>query len=463
MNLLSVSQDSVDAALKQGALTAAVIGIGHIGLPLALRLAQSGAKVRGVVKTRAEADAVNRGEAMFYEPGLYEALQQAIQSKQLEATDNTSEVTEQADVIFICVGTPVDEMKRANLRDVREVCRKVGKALSRGKLVVLRSTVPPGFTEEVAEPLLEKSSGLSSPKNFGLAFCPERLVQGQALQELVSVPQIIGGVNKESTDAAERLFSALGCQVIRAANARVAEMAKLFDNVYRDVNIALANELALICEQLGIDIMQVIEASNTGPRTRVLIPGSGTGGSCLNKDPYILLEKAHKAGVHPRLIPAARRLNETMPQHTVGLVQQALAKTGKTVKGAKIAVLGLSFKKDTDDLRDTVARPVITKLRRLGADLTAYDPLVRQEEARKHFGSVRVAGSLEEAILKADCLLILTDHQEFRKMNFHRISNKVNRPVAIVDGRQVVNPRDAVENGFLFSGIGRPTISPGTP
>ncbi len=454
MDLLKTSQTTLRTALQRGQLVVEIVGIGRIGLPLATMMTVAGTRVYGVTKTPREARAINHGNPMFHEPGLNKLLERALETGRFKATSDTRQGAREADAIIICVGTPIDKRKRPDLRAVLQVCNKVAEELDLGKLVILRSTVPPGFTNNVVRPLLERVSGLSSSGDFGLTFCPERLVEGQALQELVSVPQIVGGVNRESCNAAARLFTAMGARVVKASSASTAEMAKLFDNIYRDVNIALANELALVCEHLDIDIMEVTKVGNTGPRTRVLIPGSGTGGSCLNKDPYILLNYAARAGASPILIPAARMVNEMMPMHTVRRVREALKRISKPLKGARVAVLGLSFKRDTDDFRGSVAEPIIRELKRLGAHVVAYDPLVKPADALRYFES-EVSPTLRDASRKADCLVFLTDHEEFRNLDLDQLAGIVNNPAAIVDGRQVIDPEEAVESRFLFLGIGR--------
>ena len=457
MDLLKTSEPSLNRSIRRGGVTVTVVGAGHVGLPLAVALASIGAKVHTVTKTRQEAEAISRGRPLFYEPGLNAALASTIKSRRLKATSHLGPVAEESSLIFICVGTPVDERGRPDLRGVKDVCRTIGEKLARGKLVILRSTVPPGFTRGTAEKILEGESQLSAKDQFGLAFCPERLVEGRALDEMISVPQIIGGTNHRSSMAACRIFKTLGGKVVLCPSPEVAEMAKLFDNVFRDVNIALANELALICESVKVNVMDVRRACNTGPRTRVLVPGAGTGGSCLNKDPYMLMDSAMKAGARPKLIPIARKVNEEMPFQTIQRIRDAFGAMLKRLRNGKVTVLGLAFKRDTDDLRDSVAIPIIQQLRRLAVQVTAYDPLVGNREARRVFGPVDLAGSVREASSGSDCLVVLTDHQEFEKMDLAKLSLVVSHPAAIVDGRQVIDPESAAKAGFLFFGIGHST------
>lgn len=456
MNVLELSAQDLRREMEESRLTVAVVGLGHVGMPLAAHVAGRGARVLGVVRRRGHAEKTNRGEAEFYEPGL-DGLMRKVAGRNLTATLDLAKAVREADVVFITVGTPVDPEEGPVMKDVLDVAEAVGKSLRRGTLVVLRSTVPPRTTEETVMPSLESFSSLKCEEDFGLAFCPERLVEGRALEELRTVPEVVGGVGPKSTEAAANFFEALGSPVVRAASPRVAEMAKIFDNVYRDVNIALANELALVCERLGVDIMQVREVGNTGPRTRLLVPGAGVGGSCLNKDPVMLAYLARQSGFQAALVETARERNLSMPRHMIQLVKSAYSEMKKEIKGSRVAVLGLAFKDETDDVRNSVAHPIIVQLQALGAVVAVNDPYVKPEKARGMFKGVHIAKELPEALRGADCLVIVTDHRQFRDLGLSDIKGLVSHPAAIVDGRHVFNPSQVVGEGLVYRGVGRAT------
>jgi len=456
VNVLELSAKDLKREIEGNRLTVTVVGLGHVGLPLAAHIASRGARVLGVVRRREHVERTNRGETELYEPGL-DGLLRKVAGRNLTATADLAKSIEEAEVVFITVGTPVDPRDGPIMKDVLDVTEGVGRALRRGSLVILRSTVPPGTTEEVVRPRLESLSGLRCEEDFGLAFCPERLVEGKALEELVTMTEIVGGVGPKSAEAAANFFEALGNPVVKTASPRVAEMAKIFDNVYRDVNIALANELALVCEKFGMDIMQVRELGNTGPRTRLLIPGAGVGGSCLNKDPVMLAYLARQRGVRASLLEAARERNLSMPQHVIDLAKSAYSEMKKEIKGSKVAVLGLAFKDETDDLRNSVAQPIVAGLQALGARVVVHDPYVRPEVAQDTFKGAQVAKKLSEALKGADCVVIVTDHSHYRGLRMDDVKELLSHPAAIVDGRHVFNPRDVVNQGITCRGVGRTT------
>lgn len=454
MNVLEQSAIDFNKDMKDNRLMVTVIGLGHVGMPLAAHIANHGAKVLGVVRRQEHAEKTNRGETEFYEPGLDNLLKK-IAGRNLMATTDLDRAVQESAVIFITVGTPVDIEKGPIMKDVLDVAEGVGKSLKRGKLVILRSTIPPGTTEEIVKPKLESLSNLKCEQDFGLAFCPERLVEGRALEELATMTEIVGGVGPRSTEAAASFFEALGNPVVKVASPRVVEMAKIVDNVYRDVNIALANELALICEKLGIDIMQVRDVGNTGPRTRLLIPGAGVGGSCLNKDPVMLAYLAKQRNLSATLIETARQRNLSMPQHMIWLVKSAFLEMNKEIKESKVVVLGLSFKDETDDIRNTVAQPIVAGLQELGARVVVNDPYVKFEVAQNAFKQADVVRELHEALKGADCLIIVTDHRQYRDLRIGDIKKLLNHPAAIVDGRHIFNPEDVLDQGITYRGVGR--------
>ncbi len=461
MNLLELSQDEIKIRLTEGDITVAVIGLGYIGLSLSCGLTSKGIKVIGTDLDQKLVNNLNNGKVNIYEPGVEEELKDALSKKLFFAMADTVEAVKNSDIIMITVGTPIDEEKIPILGYIEKACEDIGLGLAksdeRGKIIILRSTVVPNTTENFVKPLLEKISGLKAGKDFGLAFCPERTVEGKALKEFETLPKIIGGIDKRSTELAAAIFSIFGTKIIQVSSPRVAETAKIFDNVYRDVNIALANELALICEKIGVDIIETIGACNSGPRTRILIPGAGVGGSCLPKDPYILSYLANQKNFSPEIILASRERNELMPSHVIELVLDAYREMSKQIADSKILVLGLAFKSNTDDVRETVAAPIIKKLQELGADVFAHDPYVSKEKAKGIINTNKISLDIYETVHGADCLLVITDHLEYQKLNLRKIKDLMTLPGAIVDGRHVFDPIKVLELNIVFRGVGRPS------
>lgn len=455
MNLLVMSQEELKQAVREGGVRACVVGLGYIGLPLSVILSERGFLVTGVDKNKQVVATSRKGKTSFFEKDLDQRLGQALKQGRLAFSLDIAGSVKAADVILVTVGTPLDSDRTADTKTLEAVARDIGKELSEGKLVIIKSTVPVGGTRRIVKPILEKMSGLVAERDFGLAFIPERTVEGKALEELVSLPKIVGGLGDRSKKAARAVYSIIGEPVVPVEYLEVAETAKLFDNIYRDVNIALANELAIVCEGLGVDVTEAIRAANYKyQRTNLLKPGVGVGGSCLTKDSYIFSLNGKAAGEHS-LLMRARQINDSMPRHFTGLVKDAFLEMGKQLSGSLVAVLGYAMKSGTSDTRNTPAKQVIDQLKEAGARVRLYDPLVSTETT---LGEVAIAntGSIDEAVADADAVCIVTDHNEFKNLNLARIKNLINNPSALIDGRGIVNPSLAKAEGLVFRSIGHP-------
>jgi len=306
------------------------------------------------------------------------------------------------------------------------------------------------------KPILEDVSKLAAEQDFGLAFVPERTVEGRAMEELVSLPKIVAGVGERSKRAAQMIYRFIGGPLVPVSCLEVAEAAKLFDNVYRDVNIALANELAIACERMGVDAIEAIKAANCEyPRTNILTPGVGVGGSCLTKDSYILAQAYTGKDKSHSLILRARQVNDAMPQHFMSLIKDAFFEMNKALSGSRIAILGYAMKGDTSDTRDTPVKKLVQWLKKENAEVRLYDPLVSSETIHRELGIQKV-DSLDEAVRAADAICIVTDHEEFLNLDLSRLRSYCQSPSAIIDGRHMVDPRAALSQGFIFRGVGRP-------
>jgi UDP-N-acetyl-D-mannosaminuronic acid dehydrogenase len=431
----------------------AVVGLGYVGLPLALFLVSRGAFVIGVDKREKVREGLLRGSLPIYEPGLHDLLRQVC-SKNLHLMD-LAEAVASGDIIVICVGTPTAPNGKPIFSDLKKVTESIGRALEPGKAVIVRSTVLPGTTERIIRPNLEKPRHLRSGKDFALAYCPERLVEGKALAELENVPHIVGAADELGFRVAKGFFNFVGGDVIRAPTLATAEMAKLLDNVYRDTNIALANEFALVCEAAGVDVLEAIRAANSGPRTRILTPGCGVGGSCLTKDPLMLGYLARTKGIRTSLMAAARSRNRQMPIHMIDLVESAFEEMHKRIAGSRLVVMGLAFKGETDDIRQSTAIPIVRRLSRMNAHVVGYDPYVSVENAMRGFGKLALFRDPFEAAKDSDCIIITADHRQLREIKPNELIKVVRRPSALIDGRNVFDKTDVVKAGFIFRGIGR--------
>jgi len=426
-----------------------VLGLGHVGLPLAAVIASMDRKVLGMDSDPKVLSCLRKGEVPFYEVGLNELLQTPAVKANLKLTETWQEV-KKSDTIIVTVGTPVTSAGQPVLNYIEDCTRSLGEVLRSSQLVIYRSTVPPGTLRNEIRPILEKTSGLTAGKDFYLAYCPERLVEGAALREIKTVPHIVGGVNDDSSDRAIQFFEELGSECIRVSKPEIAEMAKIMDNVYRDANIALANEFSLVCDEIGIDVMESIKAANTSPRTRILIPGCGVGGSCLNKDPYILI---HSGGQNHDLsvVKGGRTTNESMPRIFAEFVANRLGH----VQNRTLCLLGISFKGGTDDVRGTVTTSIAAILYEKGFRLKVFDPVVSSDVIRSLIPEAEVQISLREAFEDSAALVICSDHEEFKKMDYALIREVSGEGCLIVDGRNILDPVSVTNAGLIYLGFGR--------
>jgi nucleotide sugar dehydrogenase len=452
---MSLKPETIGYLLKKGKLVISVVGLGYVGAPLAVYLASLGAKVIGVDEDVQKVREYTEGGSPIREPDLTDLLLEAMKQKRLTFSTDVIEATKMSDVTMICVGTPVDSDGKPELDDLVSAVELVGCGLKSGHVVILRSTIPTGTTEGLVRNILEANSRLTAGRDFALAFCPERTVEGKALKELREIPHIVGGVDQRSTEIAEAVFRIFGGPVIKVSGSKVAEMVKLLDNIYRYVNIAFANEVALICEKLNVDCMESIRAANSGPRTRILTPGAGVGGSCLNKDSAMVVYLSRQKNLEPEVLVQAHKINKIMPRHTVVLVKEAFEEMGKVIEGSTIAILGLTYKSETDDLRETVSKPIIDDLMSVEAKIRVYDPYVDLNKAAALFTGITVTKCVIDAVRKTDCIVVVTDHEEFKGLDLNHLKSIANKCAALVDGRQVFDPSDVVKAGFVYKGIGR--------
>lgn len=371
---------SLETKIANKTARIAVVGLGYVGLPLAVEFAREGFPVVGIDIDARKVDSLN--QRVSYIPDVPTAkLRKVIARKKFSATTDYAAI-ETVDVIFICVPTPFDEMKAPDLRPVISATQSIAEHLRAGQLVILQSTTYPGTTEEVCLPILEQKSGLRAGKDFHLAFSPERIDPGATSSKgwnVKNTPKTLGGLTPRCTALAKKLLVHLTPEVFVVSSPRAAEMSKLLENIFRSVNIALVNELALLCERMGIDIWEVIEAAKTKPFGFMpFYPGAGVGGHCIPVDPYYLSWKAREFDFYTRFIELAADVNQSMPYHVVQLAHAALNRVGKSLRDARVLVLGVAFKPGVDDARNSPAERVIELLLTYGAHVQYHDPFVPQ-------------------------------------------------------------------------------------
>ncbi|WP_329427653.1 nucleotide sugar dehydrogenase [Streptosporangium sp. NBC_01495] len=443
----------------QGNASAAVIGMGYVGSTVAAVLAGEGVNVVGIDVDPELVTRMERRRHRLAEPGLPELLYGGLDSGRLRVTTDYDPVSD-ADVVIIAVGTPVRDTELVDVY-LRTACTELGKRLREGQLVILKSTVPPGVARKVVAPLLE-SGGLTVGEDFGLAFCPERLSEGQALRELRAFPIVVGGWCPNSAAAAAAFWRrTIGAEIIDCTSLESAEVVKLASNWWIDHNIAMANDLAKLCAVLDVDVLEVIDAANTIPKgtgsVNILLPSVGVGGSCLTKDPWMVWRAARDRDLELDTIPVAREVNDSMPAYTAALIVEELARLGRRPEQARVAVLGVGFKNNTGDLRATPVLPVVARLRRDGAEVVLHDPLADPGEVEKIFGLAPVE-TAREALSGADCVAVLARHDRFAEIDLVALREVVAPSCVIVDGRAYY-PRETIDrfrrHGYAYRGIGR--------
>ncbi|HXI89835.1 MAG TPA: nucleotide sugar dehydrogenase [Blastocatellia bacterium] len=386
-----------------------VIGLGYVGLPLAVEFARGGLKVIGFDLDRSRVDSINDGGS--YIPDVpTEMVAALIERGKLSATTDFSHLAE-TDAVIICVPTPLRKTKEPDISYILAAAEQVKAHLHSPQLVVLESTTYPGTTDEVVLPML-KETGLELDKDFYLAFSPERVDPGNKQFQTHNIPKVVGGVSTRSTDIAAALYQTIVNEVHKVSSARVAETAKLLENTYRSVNIGLVNEMAQLCYHLGIDSWEVIEAAATKPfGFMAFYPGPGIGGHCIPLDPHYLSWKARLHGFEARFIGLAEDVNSHMPNHVVQLVQDALNAHTKPVKGSRILVVGVAYKRDINDVRESPALAIVDQLMHKGAAVSYHDPFVPEMTVDGRDSLANVALT-DEMLSACDCAVIVTDHSD---------------------------------------------------
>jgi len=415
--------------LKRKNFTAAVIGLGYVGLPLAMEYARAGVPVIGIDLDGDKIRMIRAGKSYIKDiPSA--SIRDALKAGLLRVTSDFSALAE-ADTVNICVPTPLNKTRDPDLSYVVNAAEQVAKYLHRDMLIVLESTTYPGTTEEILVPMFEEK-GLKVGRDVFLAFSPERVDPGNARFTTRNIPKVVGGVTPKCTEMATALYTGVLEKVYPVTKARVAEMTKLLENTFRSVNIALVNEMAIMCNRMGIDVWEVIDAAKTKPFGFIpFYPGPGIGGHCIPLDPFYLSWKAKQFGLESRFIELAGVINRQMPHFVVEKVVEALNRFKKSVNGAKILILGVAYKKNIDDVRESPAIDIIDLLAKRGAKLSYCDPYV---PVVVESGIQMKAETFSAAALRnADCVVVVTDHDRF------------NYGVIIRESKIIVDTRNALK------------------
>lgn len=387
-----------------------VVGLGYVGLPLAVEKALAGYQVMGFDIQKEKVVKVNKG-VNYIGDIVDQELKQLVEQKKLVATDDFSFIQDM-DFIAICVPTPLDAHQQPDISYIKNSTRQLSKYLKKETIVVLESTTYPGTTEDLIRPILEEGSGLTCEKDFYLGFSPERVDPGNLIYKTKNTPKVVGGIGKDATAViAEMYRQVLQSEVLEVSSPKVAEMEKLLENIYRHINIGLANEMAIICEKMGINVWEVIDAAKTKPYGfQAFYPGPGLGGHCIPLDPYYLVWKAKEYDYHAKLIETSGIINDYMPEYVVERTAALLNTFKKSLNNSKILVLGVAYKQDVADYRESPAIKVMELLRRKGVQIEFYDPYISKIHINKTITYIGLEGLTDKNLYDADIVLILTAH-----------------------------------------------------
>jgi len=443
--------EDVRKSLDSKTLRVCVIGIGRIGLPTALSFAKSGLQTIGVDINENLVQNINSGKfPLKDEPGYNEIFDDVIKNKKFSATTNIEEVVSNSDLILLSLPTPMDENNIPDYSALRNVATKLSEILSPNSLVIVESTIEPGFIEDEMISIISKSGRLEIEKNFFIGVCPENANPGEILHDFTNLPRLVGGINHNITKIIKTIYKfVFSVELVEMSDCKTANAVKLTTNVFRDINISFVNELSLMFDKLGIDTIKVLEAAKKKYNFQVHYPGAGVGGPCLPINSYQLLNTGKRTGSKLSIIESGRKINENMPERVIELTSDAFKECKKSIGNSEILILGVSYKPDVKDIQLSPAEHIIRKLQDLGANIHIYDP---------YFSSSQVFGitsedNIEDIISKVDAAIIVTGHDEFKKLQIHTFT-KMQHPI-LIDTRGIIDPSIAKQEKLIFRGLGR--------
>jgi nucleotide sugar dehydrogenase len=441
----------VKKSLESKQLKVCVIGIGRIGLPTALSFAKSGLETIGVDINEKLINNINSGIfPLKDEPGYAQIFHDVIKSQKFSATTKIEDAVPQCDLILLSLPTPMDDENIPDYSALQTVGTKLSKILSPNSLVIVESTIEPGFIEDEMISIISKSGKLKINENFFIGVCPENANPGEILHDFTTLPRLVGAINENIAKIIKMIYNFVFLvELIEMPNCKTANAVKLTTNVFRDINIAFVSELSLMFEKLGIDTMKVLDAAQKKYNFQVHYPGAGVGGPCLPINSYQFLNTARRIGVNLNLIEQGRKINEKMPEHVIELTKDAFNEAKIPFENSDILILGISYKPDVKDIQLTPAENIIKKLQSLGAKIHIYDPYFFSNEV---FG-INVENNLDEIIQKMDASIIITAHNEFQNIDmptFQKMKSSI-----LIDTRGIIDPKHATEAKLIFRGLGR--------
>lgn len=441
---------SVTPELDERVQRIVIVGMGYVGLPSAICLARAGYHVTGADINAKVVDALRAGRTPLPDSVKGEDVQELVEGGRLEATLDTAAAVREADFVIVAVPTPVDEHHQPDLTPLRKASEAIGRGLRRGSVVSFESTTFPGCTERECIPLLERESGLTAGRDFGVSYCPERLSPGDHAHSTEVTPRVLGALDARSLRIAKDVYeSFLSTPLHLCKDIATAECSKVLENIQRDVNIALINEFAMLAPELGLDAHEVLRAASTKFNFMPIHPGPGVGGHCIPVDPHYLIKEARRVGFEPRLMATARSVNDAATEHVSTVI---LSEVGEP-KDAKVAVLGISYKGGVGDVRESPALRIVKVLRSRVREVVVFDPYIEPDAAETACGAT--SRPLDEAVAGAHAIVVLTDHPEYRSLDWAHIAKKAAPGAIVLDSRNVLDPAHVTAHGFRHWSFGR--------
>ena len=438
-------------SLNSKTLKVCVVGIGRIGLPTALSFAKSGLETIGVDINENLVRNINAGNfPLKDEPGYDKIFEEVIKNKKFSATADIENAVPNSDLILLSLPTPMDENNVPDYSALRNVAMKLSEILSPNSLVIVESTIEPGFIEDDMISLISTSRRLKINQNFFIGVCPENANPGEILHDFTNLPRLVGGINENITKIIKSIYNfVFSVELVEMPNCKTANAVKLTTNVFRDINIAFISELSLMFEKLGIDTNVVLEAAKKKYNFQVHYPGSGVGGPCLPINSYQFLNTAKRTGSNLSIIESGRKINEYMPEHVIKLTLDAFQECNKSVQGSTILILGISYKPNVKDIQLTPAEIIIKKFQELGANIRIYDPYFKTTDV---FG-IKPEENLDDVFTNVNAAIIVTGHDEFKKYEISKFSQTIDK--ILIDTRGIIEPTSAKNANLVFRGLGR--------
>ncbi len=455
--IFSLELNEIKKLIAKNEVSVCVIGIGRIGLPTALSFAKSGLRTVGVdINEELISKIKNKDFPLKDEPGYQEIFEQVINDKKFTVTTKMEDVIPNSQIILLSLPTPMDENNVPDYTSLRTVAKQLKNLVNPGSIIIVESTIEPGFIENEFINLVEsKEQKIIAGENIGIGVCPETANPGEIMKDFEKLPRLVGATDEKTSQIITEIYKhVFPVELIKMPNCKTANAVKLTTNIFRDVNIALVNELAILFEKLGIDIKTVLEAADKKYNFQIHFPGAGVGGPCLPVNSYQMLNSAKEiSGDFLKMVKLAREINESMPYHVIDLLKDALNEGNKQFESSKILILGISYKPNVKDIQLSPAEVIISELKKLGAEIRIFDPYFK---ATSVYG-IETANDLDEVISEVDAVIIVTAHNEFHNIEPEYFTSKMKSPI-IVDSRGIIDIHAAKKAGIVFRGLGRGKI-----